>query len=171
MTSSRSSLRSRSTDHPGLPLPDLAALVRHTAADVDAWRPKLRLPDGDERWWTRLSADRDVDLWLLSWLPGHATELHDHGSSAAAFAVVRGRLSEVRVHDRGRRTTTARRPGSVTWLAPGIIHDVRGTGRRPAVSIHAYSPPLSRMNFYADGRDGLHVVRTVQTHEPEEVRR
>lgn len=74
----------------------------------------------------------------------------------------------MRVHDGGRRATTAHRAGSVTWLAPGIIHDVRGAGRRPAVSIHAYSPPLSRMNYYADGRDGLHVVRSVQTHEPEE---
>ena len=46
MTSSLSLLRSRGTHPPGLPLADLAALVRHTAADVDAWRPKLKLPDG-----------------------------------------------------------------------------------------------------------------------------
>ena len=32
--------------------------------------------------------------WLLSWLPGQGTGLHDHGGSAGAFAVVRGTLHE-----------------------------------------------------------------------------
>jgi predicted metal-dependent enzyme (double-stranded beta helix superfamily) len=168
MTTSVSLLRSGGSHRPGLSLADLAVLVRDTASDIDAWLPKLRLPDGGERWWTRLSATNDVDIWLLSWLPGHATDLHDHGSSAAAFTVLRGRLSEVRIHQGGRRTHAARHPGSVTWLAPGVIHDVRGAGRGPAVSMHAYSPPITRMNYYADGRDGLHIVRSVPTHQPEQ---
>lgn len=56
----------------------------------------LELTDPSARWWTRIWHDPDVDVWLLSWLPGHTTELHDHGDSAAAFTVVRGALTETR---------------------------------------------------------------------------
>lgn len=152
---------------PTLPLADLAALVRSVAANADLWQPRLRIPaPSEDRWWTRLSADSRVDVWLLSWLPGQATELHDHGPSAAAFSVVRGRLIEVRAESDGRHTSYTRTPGSITWIAPGVIHDVRGTGREPSVSIHAYSPPLQQMTYYG-GNHELRPVRSIHTDQPE----
>ncbi len=153
---------------PGLSRTELTALVRRTTVDSDSWLPQLRLPDGDRRWWTQLSADERVDVWLLSWLPGQNTELHDHGSSAAAFSVVRGLLAEVRIDAAHRHVTVPRPAGSTVWLAPGVIHDMCGAGGGPAVSIHAYSPPLTRMTYYATDGSGLHTARTVQTHEPEQ---
>lgn len=147
---------------------DLTALVRSIADSPHRWQPRLRIPDaGEDRWWTRLSTDSRVDVWLLSWLPGQATELHDHGWSAAAFSVVRGRLIEVRVEHTGGRVSYTRAPGSVTRIAPGVVHDVRGSGRGPAVSIHAYSPPLAQMTYYAADTDGLRPVRSVRSEEPE----
>lgn len=152
-----------------LSLPELTTLVRSVAGDHALWQSRLRIPEGADRWWTRLSADSRVDVWLLSWLPGHHTDLHDHGESAAAFSVVRGRLIEIRADRTGHRTAYARSPGSTTWVAPGVVHDVRGAGTTPAVSIHAYSPPLREMNYYAPGRGGrLRVARTVRTDEPEQ---
>jgi predicted metal-dependent enzyme (double-stranded beta helix superfamily) len=154
---------------PGLSLDELTSVLRCAVADARRWQSRLRLPEGDDRWWTLLSRDERVDIWLLSWLPGQGTNLHDHGPSAAAFTVVRGLLGEVRVNSRGLASTYWRRPDSVTWLAPGMVHDVAGAGVEPAVSIHAYSPPLREMNYYApDPRGRLHMVRTVVTHEPEQ---
>jgi len=156
--------------HATLSLAELTTLVGSVCADPTFWQPRLQIPDGgEERWWTRLSTNRRVDVWLLSWLPGHTTELHDHGTSAAAFSVVRGSLVEVRAERQGHRTAYARQPGWVTWLAPGVIHDVSGAGDGPAVSIHAYSPPLRQMNYYdADDRGELHIVRSVRTDQPEQ---
>jgi mannose-6-phosphate isomerase-like protein (cupin superfamily) len=146
----------------------LTALVRQVGAEPDMWLPWLQLPESGQRWWTRLSGGPDVDVWLLSWLPGHATDLHDHGPSAAAFTVVRGELSEVRIAPGGNQVSVPRRPGSATALGVGVIHDVRGAGSRPAVSIHAYSPPLVRMTFYEVDRDRrLRVRSRVETREPE----
>jgi hypothetical protein len=91
------------------------------------------------------------------------------GPSAAAFSVVRGRLVDVRADARGQRTAFGRGTGSVTWLAPGVIHDVRGGGQEPSVSIHAYPPPLRQRNYYAaPGRDRLRLARSVPTDQPEE---
>ncbi|HZC73143.1 MAG TPA: cysteine dioxygenase family protein [Jatrophihabitans sp.] len=147
----------------------LVGVVRAVAADTDAWQSALRVPAlGDQRWWTRLASDRDVEVWLLSWLPGHATTLHDHGPSAAAFAVVQGELAEVRVDPDGWWSRYRRAAGSITSLPPGLVHDVYGAGTGPAVSLHAYAPPLRRMSFYErDARGRLHVMRSIATDHPE----
>lgn len=151
-----------------IPASELLRLVQAVAAARTAWEPAVELPDGADRWWTRLHAGRRFDLWLLSWLPGHSTDLHDHGPSAAAFSVVRGTLRELRVDAAGRAHQHLRSAGSATALAPGVIHDVNGAGDGPAVSIHAYSPPLRWMNFFE--RDDLgapRLVRSVRTAQPE----
>lgn len=147
----------------------LAALLRSIAADADAWQPQLRLPSREgRRWWTRLSGDELIDVWLLSWLPGQATDLHDHGSSAAAFMVVRGELAEVRVDDEGWWSRHRRETGEMTIVPAGVVHDVHGAGAGPAVSIHAYAPPLRCMTFYNRDTEGrLYAVRSVATDQPE----
>jgi len=152
----------------GLSRTELTGLVHAAAADTRLWLSRLQLPDGEGRWWALLATGDQVDLWLLSWLPGQATDLHDHGPSAASFTVLRGELTEIRVGPHGPTTTYRRRPDSVTWLAPGVIHDVGGAGDEPAVSIHAYSPPLREMNYYTpDAHDRLRVARTISTRQPE----
>ncbi len=155
---------SRPSGH--LSVTDLTDLVAAVAADPAAWRPHLQLPEPEAgRWWTRLSTNPTVDVWLLSWSPGQTTELHDHGPSVAAFTVVEGELVEARATPGTPRTVHTRNRGSVTAIPLGVLHDVTGAGTGPAVSIHAYSPPLTEMNYYdAD----LTVTRTVRTHEPEE---
>ena len=150
---------------------DQLTQVVTTAVDQQAdWWHLVRVPDGHDRWWTRLAAYPDTDVWLLSWLPGQATDLHDHGGSAASFAVVRGELAETRADSAGATTHHLWRPGSVTWLAPGVVHELTGAGDGPAVSVHAYSPGLTQMTYYdSDTRSGLRAVRAVHTEEPEEV--
>jgi hypothetical protein len=68
-----------------LTIEQLSGLVTRIAGEPNTWLPLLRMPEGRrQRWWTRLSSDPCVDVWLLAWLPGEATDLHDHGASAAA---------------------------------------------------------------------------------------
>ncbi|MBO0881825.1 MAG: hypothetical protein J2P17_16090 [Mycobacterium sp.] len=83
----------------GMPLTakQLAGLLTRLANEPDAWSPRLLLPESGQKWWTRLASDPCVDVWFLSWLPGHSTDLHDHGGSAAACTVVHGELTEVRI--------------------------------------------------------------------------
>lgn len=39
-------------------------------------------------------------------------------------------------------------PGKPRAFGPDYAHDVRNVSLAPAISIHAYSPPLSDMNEY-----------------------
>ena len=147
---------------------ELLQLVGRIAADTALWQSRLCLPEGSERWWTRLHTDAAVDVWLLSWLPGSATQLHDHGGSTAAFTVVQGALREVRLDRSGHRITKQRCVGAATVVPPRVIHDVNGASAEPAVSIHAYSPPLTTMNFYAiDAHGAPCVYETARVDGPE----
>ena len=62
---------------------DLTSLALRIAHDPARWMPVVRF-DEQQRWYTRLVVADDHEVWLLSWLPGQRTEIHDHGDSAGA---------------------------------------------------------------------------------------
>ncbi|SDU46214.1 Cysteine dioxygenase type I [Gordonia westfalica] len=76
---------------------DLLRITDQGVADVLDGRHDALLPaewDATHRWSTRLHADDDLDVWLISWTPGEATELHDHAGSLGALTVLSGSLRE-----------------------------------------------------------------------------
>ena len=153
---------------------ELADIVSRFAGS-DGWMERVRLRT-DGRWYERLYHSPDHDLWVISWLPGQSTGFHDHGASSGAFVVVTGSLEE-------------RRPGEPAQVIYGgegrsfgsdYAHDVGNGSLGPAISIHAYSPPLGKMNEYEldEGRlvpreraqgqaDGLDEVWQVERQRPE----
>lgn len=146
---------------------ELSELVQSIAGRPDEWRHLVQFNE-NERWWTRLPGPEGVDVWLLSWLDAQGTEPHDHGDSSAAFTIVAGTLTEFRPDAQGALVPQAFATGQTQTVVPGQVHDVLNRGADPAVSIHAYSPPLVRMTYYRETPDGLVATRTVETTEPEE---
>ena len=126
----------------------LRGLVLDLAASPQRWLNLVQY-DPAHRWYQRLLREEDREVWLLSWLPGQRTGFHDHGSSAGAFTVVHGCLRE-RTAPGGRPDPvgTALPPGSVRSFGPRYIHDVANDAAAPAVSVHAYSPPLTTMDRF-----------------------
>jgi predicted metal-dependent enzyme (double-stranded beta helix superfamily) len=148
-------------ERPPLNRARLAELVRLAAATGE-WATLVRYTE-DERWYHRLERGENHEVWLLSWLPGQRTGFHDHCGSSGAFAVVAGELRE--------RTPAARRPqpasaafpaGRARSFGPRHVHEVVNESAAPAVSIHAYSPPLAGMRRYELTRSGL-VLAAVET--------
>jgi quercetin dioxygenase-like cupin family protein len=141
-------------------LADLAALTREVAAEVRAGLHPVTI-DPERRWYRLLRSDSYVDVWLISWATEQTAELHDHAGSLGALTVVSGTLVEQRwVGDglRARRLRTGRSVG----FPLGHVHDVGNPAPEPAVSVHAYSPPLSAMSYYAvEPARGLRRTRTV----------
>ena len=136
----------------------LADVVRHVAASQADWLTRVRLnPAG--RWYEQLQSDDSHEIWLISWLPGQETGFHDHAGAAGAFTVVLGMLEETRVvgaSAAGQVTAKPIRPGATRSFGPRYIHNVRNTAAASlAVSVHAYSPPLSAMTRYELTKSGL----------------
>lgn len=81
------------------------------------------------------------------------------------FAVVHGELREyTTAGSRGTGLPTAAgfAAGRVRSFGPAHVHDVVNASAGPAVSIHAYSPPLAGMRRYEPTSGGL-VLAAVET--------
>lgn len=144
----------------------LRNLVTDYAAAEELWRARLRF-DADERFCLLLHSDDLVDVWLLSWLAGQHTTLHDHGGSRAAIQVVQGELHELHAEPDGRLHEHPLTPRAPHLLGPDAIHDVVNIAGPKAASIHAYSPPLRAMTYYERERNGFRPTRTIATRHPE----
>ena len=144
-----------------LRLDHLATATRFAAAP-EQWHVAPRF-NPVSRWYERLHVADDYEVWLLTWLPGQGTDLHDHGGSAGAFHVFAGTLTEDTV------TTTGGGPARIVGreLGEGAgrrfgsrhVHRITNRSSRPAVSIHVYGPALSTMTRYRLGLDGLEVLQ------------
>jgi hypothetical protein len=165
-----------------LRVPDLLHATDQAADDVLSGRRDHLLPKGgvpgSRRWFTRIDGDDELDIWLISWVPGHPTELHDHGGSLGALTVLSGSLNEYRWDGGGlrrRRLDAGDQAGfplgwvhDVVW-APRPVAGLANTGTaQPTLSVHAYSPPLTAMSYYEiTDRNTLRRRRTELTDQPE----
>ncbi|WP_407562049.1 cysteine dioxygenase [Streptomyces sp. 184] len=146
---------------PALTPAALGEIALGHARRPDGWRPLVRF-DAAARFHTRLEVTGGYEVWLLTWLPGQGTEIHDHGGAAGAFTVVEGLLTErtfpgLRAAPRTRQVAA----GGLRWFGPRYVHEVTNAGTAPAVSIHAYAPALSAMSYYAEvPGGGLRPLRT-----------
>ncbi len=166
-----------------LRLADLLHITDRTAEDVLSGRHDQVVPPGgvptDERWFARLHGDDEVDIWLISWVPWHRTELHDHGGSLGALTLLSGSLDEFR-WDGEKLRCRRLGAGDQAGFPLGWVHDVvwapTGPGSSvtspavPSLSVHAYSPPLTVMSYYeVTDRQRLRRKRTELTDQPEKL--
>jgi predicted metal-dependent enzyme (double-stranded beta helix superfamily) len=142
---------------PGPPVSpqELARLVSVVASQSARWQPTVRF-DPARRWFAQLELTTDLEVWLLSWLPGQGTGFHDHGAAVGAFTVAQGELTE-RTVPAGRAVAASRvlAAGQARPFGPAHVHDVVNTSAAPAVSVHAYSPPLTAMRRFELTAGGL----------------
>jgi predicted metal-dependent enzyme (double-stranded beta helix superfamily) len=143
----------------------LRQLVAAVATRPENWAGLVRF-GSDRRWYRRLELADDYEIWLLSWLPGQGTGFHDHGHAAGAFAVAQGQVRECTVpagHVRVRERTVA--AGRIRSFGPQYVHDVTNAAAEPAVTVHAYSPPLSAMRRYELTGTGLVQTATARAEQ------
>jgi predicted metal-dependent enzyme (double-stranded beta helix superfamily) len=145
---------------------DLRDLVDEIAAKPELWAHLVR-HEPDRRTYEELVLREGVGLWLICWMDDHDTGFHDHDVSSGAVAVLRGRLREERLALSGNRSRVYSAGESFDFEAHDI-HRMSHPGGEPAVSLHAYSPPLSRMGSYTVGDGGL--LRRVSISYAEELR-
>ncbi|WP_210494190.1 cysteine dioxygenase family protein [Patulibacter sp. SYSU D01012] len=132
---------------------ELEALAREVAADPAAWASAVE-HRADRRTYALLRDDASVTVWLICWSPGHDTGFHDHDRSSAGIAVAAGEIVDERLALRGEPVRRRLGVGQATTVEPAEIHRIHHAGDAPAVSVHAYSPPLRRTGAYEVADDG-----------------
>ena len=111
-------------------------------------------PRTPERHFEQLWRDDHVDVWVITWTNGNDTGFHDHDVSSGAVAVVEGELIEERLVIGGAPRRLHHRAGETFDFDASHVHRMHQDSAAPAVSIHAYSPPLWRMGAYSVELDG-----------------
>ncbi|MEW2810791.1 cysteine dioxygenase family protein [Streptomyces massasporeus] len=125
-------------EHPGT-VAEFVGLARSVAGDRSQWEHLVRY-DAVSRWYHRLRTGPGYEVWLLSWVPGQGSGLHDHGRSSGVLTVLDGTLTERT--DVGRRVL---RTGVQRVFAPEYVHQIDNDTLQPAVSLHVYHPALTHM--------------------------
>ncbi|MEU9036402.1 cysteine dioxygenase family protein [Streptomyces sp. NPDC048352] len=130
-------------EHP-VTVAEFAGLARSIAEDRAGWEHLVRY-DATTRWYHRLRTGPGYEVWLLSWVPGQGSGLHDHGGSSGILTVLEGELVEHTAHG-GR---LSHRAGSQRVFAPGHAHEVVNDTLDGAVSLHVYFPGLTEMPMHS----------------------
>jgi hypothetical protein len=134
--------------------PELQAFVAELADRPELWIDVVR-HDPTQRSYELLLSDEHLTVWLICWMDDHDTGFHDHDLSAGAVAVVGGHVREERLAIDGPPRPRTFAVGESFHFSPADIHRVLHAGSGPAVTLHAYSPPLDRMGAYVVGDDGV----------------
>lgn len=92
-----------------------------------------------------------IELWLVSWLPGQGSTIHDHAGATTMNIVLAGSLIEERFERAAGGIVLAGTQrldsDALDVLSAAAIHRVRVVGDHPAVTLHLYTPG------YRIGRD------------------
>jgi quercetin dioxygenase-like cupin family protein len=145
--------------------PELIAFAERLAAEGDRWLPHVH-HDPDARVYELIWDDEDVNAWLICWSEDQDTGFHDHDISAAAITVLSGSVREDRLRLSRPPSSRVANAGDTLLVEPNAIHRVLHAGDGPAVTIHAYSPPLTRTGAYWVG-DAGQLQRVSQSFEQE----
>ncbi len=136
-----------------LEIDELERFAVALAAAPERWAHLVHHAD-DARVYEQIFEDADVNAWVICWSQDQDTGFHDHDESAAAVAVIAGRVREDRLTLGGPARSRELGAGQTFTVPPVAIHRVLHAGSGPAVTIHAYSPPLARTGAYRVGPDG-----------------
>jgi mannose-6-phosphate isomerase-like protein (cupin superfamily) len=136
-----------------LTVDELEHFVASLAASPDCWEHLVR-HSSDVRVYEQIWDDEEVNAWVICWSEDQDTGFHDHDDSGAGIAVISGHVREERLTLGLPPRARELGPGTVFTVPPVAIHRVLHAGGEPAVTIHAYSPPLTRTGSYRVGADG-----------------
>lgn len=137
-----------------LDVDELEQLALDVAADPELWQP-LVVVDAHRRRYRLLYEDDRIDVWVLSWMSGQGTGFHDHDLSGVGLSCAQGEVVERQMLLPTGATSVPMTPGVSRQGPPGYIHSVAHVAGSPAVTIHAYSPPLVRVGQYRVDDQGI----------------
>jgi predicted metal-dependent enzyme (double-stranded beta helix superfamily) len=131
----------------------LREVVSDAIQDRNAWEHLVR-HEPDQRVCELLHLTDEVELWLVCWAEGHDTGFHDHDHSTGLIAVIDGAVREERLTVASSPISAVHPEGVSVTVPAGDIHRVSHVAGEPAITLHAYSPPLERLGTYTVAEDG-----------------
>jgi hypothetical protein len=126
----------------------------------------LVVDDETNRWWLQLFKTDNFEVRILGWEVEQRSDWHDHGGSSGVFVVTDGSLFEMhRASDHVSIDSSIFDVGDVGSFGPDYVHDMVHDSGNPAVSVHAYSPPLTGFTSYTHSPFGFIAEKYVKEED------
>ena len=99
--------------------------------------------------------NEDYELFVVSWMPGKGSTIHDHSKNGCLFKILRGELIEERYSNEIKLENSTLFNGNNI----GYIENEEGLHRmlnktdKIVVSLHLYSPPNYKIKSYDKNED------------------
>ena len=124
--------------------PDQAprAVLSVLLTDGTPWLERVDF-DPIHRWTEQVAATAEHQVWLQTWLPGQASDLHDHRQHQGAFIVLRGTLSEFVITPTLGHERHIWRPGVIRSYGAGHVHRLGNDHGPTAISLHVLAIPMA----------------------------
>lgn len=132
---------------------ELERFAAGLAAAPERWRHLIEHSES-MRVYAEIWSDEEVNAWVICWQEDNDTGWHDHDESSGGIVVISGRVREERLVMGAEQRVRHLGAGEAFTVPSTAIHRVLHDGGGPAVTIHAYSPPLTRMGAYRVGAGG-----------------
>ena len=110
--------------------------------NLEDWRQYVKL---NKSKYNRNVVYRDdlFEIIIITWLPGQHTKIHDHPSNGCLLKVLYGELCEIRKKCKIREYHL--QTNDISYMHSSLgKHIISNVHKKPAISIHVYSPP----NYY-----------------------
>ena len=130
-----------------LTLSELERFVVELTNSPEHWQHLVRHAE-DLRVYDQIWDEDQVNAWVICWSTDQDTGFHDHHKSGAAISVISGEVHEDRMRLGAQPRSRTFRAGETFAVPADAIHRVLHSGSGPAVTIHAYSPPLVLTGAY-----------------------
>ena len=133
----------------------LVDTCRLTADDLEPWAHWDHPPS--ESYGRRLVwRDSNVELMVMTWLPGDHSAIHDHGSAEWGAVQCFGAASHRRFRLEGQQLISQKNlpyaPGQIQWVDGSLIHQMGNSGTVPFLSLHVYGTSRDSADITAAAR-------------------
>ncbi|WP_146173928.1 cysteine dioxygenase [Saccharothrix carnea] len=132
---------------------ELITAVDRVGVTVAELRPYLSEPGLYPYGRQKLLATDEVEIIAMNWATQRQCSPHDHGSSFGVISVVQGTIShDLYTLDQddtpAKYLSRVEKEGTNYFAARGMVHSMGNPLTTPAVTLHFYAPPITRMKVY-----------------------
>jgi cysteine dioxygenase len=100
--------------------------------------------------------NEDYELFIVSWMPGKGSSIHDHSKNGCLFKILRGELIEERysMNEIKLESSTLFNENNIGYIENEEgLHRMLNKTEEIVVSLHLYSPPNYKIKSYDKNED------------------